>query len=278
MRVFYTSKQLPGSGRGVLPEPAKPAAVVASWQALQALSLEVFEPRPATARELGRAHEEAYVTGLLRHGRANGYGAMSADEAAALPWVVGSFVSAARHAARTGKPCASPTSNFGLAGHDRGSAFSPLNGLLVAALALQAEGLADRIAIFDGDQHFAAGTADILARLVPTGITHLSFGARRLRRDSTEAWLDALPGVLDGLLGDADVLLYQAAVDPHVDDPLGGTLTTPQLARRDRLVFEQARAAGVPVAWNLGGGYQSPIRRVLDLHDQTALACQAVFG
>ncbi|MEB3221077.1 MAG: hypothetical protein VKS61_03270, partial [Candidatus Sericytochromatia bacterium] len=269
---------LPCGGRGVLPEPSKPAAVVASWHTLAALPVQVFEPVPATAQELERVHARAYVEGLLLRGRANGYGAMSPEEAAALPWVVGSFVSAARHAVRTGKPCASPTSNFGLAGHDRGSAFSALNGLLVAALALQAEGLADRVAIFDGDQHFAAGTADILARLRPPGITHLSFGARRPRRDATEAWLDALPGVLDGLLRGADVLLYQAAVDPHVDDPLGGTLTTAQLARRDRLVFEQARATGVPVAWNLGGGYQSPIRRVLDLHDQTALTCQAVFG
>jgi acetoin utilization deacetylase AcuC-like enzyme len=278
MRVFYTPRQVPHGGRGVLPEPAKPAAVVASWQALPGLTLEIFEPKPIQEAELVRVHEPGYVQGLLRHGRASGFGAMSPQEAAALPWVVGSFVSAARHAARTGEPCASPTSTFGLAGFARGAAFSALNGLMVAARALQAEDLASRVAILDGSQHFGLGTAEILTQLALPDITHHSFGARRLRRHDAEAWLTALPGTLDALLAEADVLLYQAAADPHVDDPMGGTLTTSQLAHRDRLVFAKARAWGVPVAWNLGGGYQSPLRQVLDLHDQTALACQRVYG
>ena len=33
---------------------------------------------------------------------------------------------------------------------------------------------------------------------------------------------------------------------------------------------------GVPVAWNLAGGYQAPIRKVLDIHDNTARAFLAV--
>jgi hypothetical protein len=56
---------------------------------------------------------------------------------------------------------------------------------------------------------------------------------------------------------DCDVLLYQAGADPHIDDPLGGWLTDAQLAQRDRLVFETCRELGLPVAWNLAGGYQS---------------------
>ncbi|MEB3328987.1 MAG: hypothetical protein VKQ33_07125 [Candidatus Sericytochromatia bacterium] len=276
MHVFFTPRQVPEDGRGTLPEPTKPAAVVASWQALPGLRIAVSEPRPCTERELGRVHCPAYVRGLLRHGRANGYGALSPQAARALPWVVGSLVSAARHAARTGQPAASPTGNLGLAGYDRGCAFCALNGLLVAAFALQAEGLATRVVIVDGDQHFGLGTAAILARLAPRGIIHHSFGARRPRRQDAEAWLAAWPEQLDTLLAGADLLLYQAAVDPHVEDPLGGTLTTEQLARRDHLVFARARAWGVPVAWNLGGGYQTPLRRLLDLHDQTALACNAL--
>jgi acetoin utilization deacetylase AcuC-like enzyme len=278
MRIFFTPRQVAADGRSVLPEPAKPAAVVASWQALPGLAVEVFEPRPCTQPELSRVHSPSYVRGLLRDGRSNGFGALSPQEAQTLPWVVGSFLSAARHAVRTGRPAASPTTNFGLAGYDRGCAFSAFNGLLVAACALQAEGLARRVAIFDGDQHFGIGTAAILARLALPDIAHHSFGARRVRRLDAEGWLAALPGQLDALLAGADVLLFQAAVDPHVEDPMGGTLTTDQLARRDHLVFSRAKALGVPVAWNLGGGYQTPLRRVLDLHDQTALACQAVYG
>jgi len=71
--------------------------------------------------------------------------------------------------------------------------------------------------------------------------------------------------------------LYAAGADPHIEDPLGGWLTTHQLAERDRLVFEMAHERRIPVAWNLAGGYQSPLRRVLDIHDNTMVACAAAY-
>ncbi len=47
---------------------------------------------------------------------------------------------------------------------------------------------------------------------------------------------------------------------------------------RDRLVFRAARDLRIPLVWNLAGGYQEPLRRVLDIHDNTARACVEVFG
>jgi len=79
-------------------------------------------------------------------------------------------------------------------------------------------------------------------------------------------------------MADCGVILYQAGADPHVDDPLGGWLTTEQLRERDRLVFENVATLGVPIAWNLAGGYQTPLRNVLDIHDNTMRECAAVFG
>jgi acetoin utilization deacetylase AcuC-like enzyme len=73
-------------------------------------------------------------------------------------------------------------------------------------------------------------------------------------------------------------LLYQAGADPHIADPLGGWLTTAQLRERDRLVFTRCKALGLPVAWNLAGGYQNPLRKVLDIHDNTMLECIAAFA
>ena len=70
-------------------------------------------------------------------------------------------------------------------------------------------------------------------------------------------------------------MLYQAGADCHVDDPLGGWLTTEQMLRRDEMVFAGLAALRVPVAWNLAGGYQTPIRKVLELHDNTMGACCA---
>jgi acetoin utilization deacetylase AcuC-like enzyme len=80
---------------------------------------------------------------------------------------------------------------------------------------------------------------------------------------------------------DCDVILYQAGADPHIDDPLGGFLTTQQLRERDRLVFETANLLGVPIAWNLAGGYPAnndgDIQTVLDIHNNTMLECVAAF-
>ena len=49
-------------------------------------------------------------------------------------------------------------------------------------------------------------------------------------------------------------MIYQAGADPHIDDPLGGILTTKQMSWRDRQVFEQL--GHKPLVWNLAGGYQ----------------------
>jgi hypothetical protein len=48
------------------------------------------------------------------------------------------------------------------------------------------------------------------------------------------------------------------------------------------MVFEQFRALGVPVAWNLAGGYQvepdGSIPKVLEIHDNTARECMRVYS
>jgi hypothetical protein len=49
------------------------------------------------------------------------------------------------------------------------------------------------------------------------------------------------------------------------------------LAERDRLVFETARQLSISVAWNLAGGYQAPLRKVIDIHDNTVRACAVTY-
>ena len=65
------------------------------------------------------------------------------------------------------------------------------------------------------------------------------------------------------------MLLYQAGADPHINDPLGGCLTTEQMRKRDAIVFEYCANRGIPVVWDLAGGYQTPLSKVLDLHEAT---------
>lgn len=81
---------------------------------------------------------------------------------------------------------------------------------------------------------------------------------------------------------DCDLILYQAGADPHINDPLGGFMTTAKLQYRDELVFLLCQQYGIPIAWNLAGGYQrdvdGDIRPVLEIHDNTLMACLVFFN
>lgn len=103
---------------------------------------------------------------------------------------------------------------------------------------------------------------------------HVTAG-RDYPRDAPR-FLGALPGIVRAF-ADCDLVLYQAGADPHVDEPLGGFLDDEQLAQRDAIVFGEARRLGLPVAWNLAGGYQEPLANVLDIHDRTMAACVAAW-
>ena len=95
-----------------------------------------------------------------------------------------------------------------------------------------------------------------------------------------ERWLDAAIEKCRT----CDVVLYQAGADPHIDDPLGGILTTEQMSARDRSVFE--KLGHLPMVWNLAGGYQEVageteaerIEPVLALHRETARLHLQIFG
>lgn len=107
-------------------------------------------------------------------------------------------------------------------------------------------------------------------------MTHYSSAEEYNWPAQAEVFLMRVPALVASMK-DCDVVLYQAGADPHVDDPLGGWLTTQQLAERDRLVFGTAHELRIPLAWNLAGGYQSPLRKVLDIHDNTMRACAAAY-
>jgi len=70
-----------------------------------------------------------------------------------------------------------------------------------------------------------------------------------------------------------DLVIYQAGADTHVDDPLGGLLTSDQMRERDSTMFAIARRLSIPLTWNLAGGYQieadGSIPRVVELHLNT---------
>jgi len=73
----------------------------------------------------------------------------------------------------------------------------------------------------------------------------------------------------------ADLLFYVGGADPYREDQLGGlALTREGLEQRDRLVYEQTRRNGVPVAITLAGGYARRVEDTVRIHINTLLAAR----
>ena len=275
--VFF-SPRVVSPDQGASPSAHKPAQVVADWLAHQ-FPIEVIAPQPVTREQLMLAHDAAFVDGVLSCGEPNGFGNCSRAVAESLPYTSGAMLAAARAALANRKVAVAPVSGFHHACFDAAGGFCTFNGLLIAACALHAEGLVERVGILDFDQHYGNGTDDIIAKRRLRWIEHYTAGSKWRHRSQAAEFLKRIPGIVDEMSG-CDVILYQAGADPHVNDPYGGWLTTEQLRERDRRVFAGAAEWHVPVAWNLAGGYQrmnnGGIEPVLEIHRNTISECLAL--
>lgn len=290
--VFYQPAQVAPMQGGVSPSAIKPKYAVESWLAKFGGQIEVNPSKPATREQLYAAHEVAYVDDVLACKAENGFGTKSSALAASLPYNVGSFMSAALEAVRNRKVAVSPTSGFHHAGWDHGGGFCTFNGLMVAAMELSRRGEiggGKRLGILDCDMHYGNGTDDIIQRLaLEDMVLHYTHGMPGYGyKDTPATFLATLPRVIRRFVQDgATVLFYQAGADPHAADRLGGFLSTDEMRARDRVVFETCESLGLPVVWNLAGGYQTVkghegadfMRPVLCLHDNTMEECLKVFG
>lgn len=268
--VFYTP-QMVADADSFSPSASKPTPVVESWRKL-GIPMDIIAPEPMTAEDLARAHLPVYVEAVLSCRVANGFGNRSETVAKSLPFTSGAMLAAARAAIRNGRVAVAPCSGFHHAGHAHGAGYCTFNGLMVTAMALHASGEANRVGILDFDQHYGDGTDDIIDHLSVDWINHFSAGQHYHFPADAKRFLESIAGLVASMKN-CDVILYQAGADPHINDPLGGWLTTRQLLERDRLVFETAAQLRIPVAWNLAGGYQTPLRKVLEIHDGTMNAC-----
>jgi acetoin utilization deacetylase AcuC-like enzyme len=89
-----------------------------------------------------------------------------------------------------------------------------------------------------------------------------------------DAYLAALaPAVAESFdRGRPDLVFYIAGADPYEHDRLGRLRLTKQgLFDRDRMVLDAARAAGVPLAIVLGGGYSADLDAIVDIHAATMI-------
>ncbi len=273
--VFYSELMLAETG-SFSPSAAKPRHVLTAWQRAQ-LPLTVRAVEPVSEVDLCLAHDPAFVRGVLAGALPNGFGTTALDVARWLPYTTGAMLGAAR-AALTGACACAPVSGFHHAQYDSAAGYCTFNGLIVVSRWLLAAGSVQRILILDCDMHYGDGTDGILKRLQLTrSITNGTFGRWFHEPRQAKAYLDRLRQTV-ARFGECDLALYQAGADVHKDDPLGGVLTTEQMIERDRIVFSAARSSGTPIAWNLAGGYQDPLERVIALHVNTMRECVTAFA
>jgi len=279
MKVFYDERQSVPGMISCSPSAGKPAQVLESWKRL-GISFDEERFAPLSPGEFALAHDPGYVQGVLSCALPNGYDNRDPELARALPWVAGSMVAAALHALATGEACFSPTSGAHHACYGSGGDYCTFNFLVIAAIKAHQAGAA-RVGILDLDYHYGNGTDDIRERLDLAFLRHYSCGGdREAKAAAPERWLKRLPDIVRDF-ADVGLIIYNAGVDSHIDDPLGGNLSTEQLARRDRIVFDVAREIGVPICTSLAGGYQvardGSIAAVLRLHDATFVAAWEMF-
>ncbi len=76
-----------------------------------------------------------------------------------------------------------------------------------------------------------------------------------------------------------ELISYVAGADPYREDQLGGlSLTIEGLKQRDTLVFQLAKAEGIPVMVTYAGGYAHRLEDTITIHSNTIVAAKEVFG
>jgi acetoin utilization deacetylase AcuC-like enzyme len=173
---------------------------------------------------------------------------------------------------------------------DHGEGFCLLNDVAVAARKVIADALAERVMIVDCDLHQGNGTATALAGLpeiftlsihqmdiYPTDKPRSSLDIGLWAGDGDVKYLTALRAHIPKVYAAfrPNLVIYLAGADPYEKDQLGGlAMTKTGLKERDKLVIENARRLGIPVAVVLAGGYALEIKDTVDIHLNTVRIAQ----
>lgn len=246
-------------------------------------------PAPASDDDLRRVHTEDYL-----HRFANGLLSDAEMRLIGLPWspelvrrvkyTAGATIAACRHALHDGVAL-----SLGGGTHhacsDHGQGYCLYNDIVVAARALQAEGLIRRVLVIDCDVHQGNGTAEITAgdSSIFTFSIHgeKNFPYQKVPSDldvglpdgtGDEAYLQVLEEALDSALARSqpDLAIFLAGADVHEHDRLGRLdLTKPGIGSRDELVLSKCRELNVPVGVVMAGGYNSNLAEMVEIQLQT---------
>lgn len=237
---------------------------------------------PLTEGQVAMAHDPQFVYDVMSGREMNGFGNNNAEINRSLMASNGSFLAAATNALETGGVACSASQGFHHSNWDHCWGFCTFNGLMITAAHLlqYANPGVRRVMIVDGDGHHGDGTDDIIQKLglreVVYHVNRAELGVAKRQYWVQEMWdayfRDLIRNFRPG------IIMYQAGADAWSEDPFGaGYLTKEGLAARDRGIFTAARNAGIPIVWNLAGGYADPMQLTIDLHLQTLQISDEVF-
>jgi acetoin utilization deacetylase AcuC-like enzyme len=293
--VFSNEYWMVETGKHVFPLQ-KYRLVYENLLAMGAKKENFLRPRPAPDEDVLLVHTHRY----LRHIKA---GSLSAAELKALEMrfspelirfallSVGGTILAARKALECGL-AVHIGGGFHHAFPDHGEGFCLLNDVAVAARKVVEDGLAGRIMIVDCDLHQGNGTAAALAgreEIFTLSIHQMDIYPDEKPKSTLDIPLWAGDGDAKYLAGlrahipkvyrefRPHLVIYLAGADPFEKDQLGGlAVTKGGLKERDKLVIENARRLGIPVAVVLAGGYALDIKDTVDIHLNTVRIAQRV--
>lgn len=250
---------------------------------------DIVAPPAATEDEIALVHSRDYIrklqTGKLSHVEILRMEIPYSPELVRAVWLsAGGSILAGRTALSEGT-CANIGGGFHHAYPDHGEGFCVLHDVAIAIRALQKEKIIERAMTVDVDVHHGNGTAAIFAgdHSVFTLSIHQANNYPYPKPPSSldihladgtgdEEYLREFEQGLDPAVSkfQPDIIMYVAGADPYREDQLGGLkLTLEGLEKRDRLVFEKARAKKIPVAVTLAGGYARKVEDTVAIHATT---------
>ena len=299
MKVFY-------SDRFVLPLPEGHRFPMVKYSRLRervaATNIcapgELRAPRAVSNKEILRSHERGYlrrvVAGTLTEKEVRRIGFPWSEKMVERSRRASGGTLGACHAALEDGFAANLAGGTHHAFADRGEGYCIFNDSAIAARAVQAGGLVERVVVVDTDVHQGNGTAAILHG-DPSVFTFSIHGAKNFPFHKEESdldvalpdgaddseFLDALEDGLERSLEEsrAELAIYLAGADPFEDDRLGRLSVTKEgLAERDRLVLESCRERGLPVAVTMAGGYARDAEDTVDIHFQSIERAARLLG
>jgi acetoin utilization deacetylase AcuC-like enzyme len=255
-----------------------------------------LRPRPAPDEDVLLIHSARYLkrvkTGTLSPAELQALEIRYSPELVRFALLsVGGTVLAARRALECGL-AVHIGGGFHHAFPDHGEGFCVLNDVAVAARRMFEDGLARRVMIVDCDLHQGNGTAAALAKrpevftasfhqmdIYPTEKPMSTLDVGLYSGEGDAAYLAQLRAHIPKIYKEfrPDLVIYLAGADPYEKDQLGGLLLTKAgLKERDKVVIENARRLGIPVAVVLAGGYAAEIEDTVDIHLNTVRVAQRV--